>query len=180
MSGPRTPADDERRIVHETLIDAPLAAVWRAVTSRVLIAEWLGTNDLVAEAGRRFSLEIAGAAGEARFADGEVLAVAAERRLRFRLTERDDKAGEDRDGDGGGAFEIRSTVTVDLIQTEAGVLVRLTHDGFERVAIGLPAGGLVWAVAQQRVLRIRRAPRAGARAAPIAVRCEARRLAWAA
>ena len=180
MSGPVRPEGDERRIVHETLIDAPLAAVWRAVTSRVLVAEWLGTNDLVAEAGRRFSLEIAGARGEARAADGEVLEVAAERRLRFRLTERDDKAGEDGDGDGGDAFEIRSTVTVDLTQTESGVLVRLTHDGFERVPLGGPAPVLVWAVAQQRVLRIRRAPRAGVRATPTAVRCEVRRLAWAA
>jgi uncharacterized protein YndB with AHSA1/START domain len=175
MSGPETPTDEARRIVHEILIDAPLAAVWRAVTSRALIAEWLGANDLKPETGRRFSLEITDAAGEASVADGQVLEVEAERRLRFSLAERDDKGGDE-----GEPAEIRSTVQIELIQTEAGVLFRLTHDGFERVPLGIPAPGMVWAVAQQRVLRIRRAPRTGARAGPIAVRCALRRLAWAA
>ena len=176
MSGPETPrihlGDDTRRIVHEALIDAPLAVVWRAVTSRALIAEWLGANDLEPEAGRSFTLELPGPAGEVSIADGEVLEVEPGRRLRFSLTERDDKDGE--------PAEIRSTVRIDLIETEAGVLFRLTHDGFERVTVGVPAYAMVWAVAQQRVLHIPRRPRTHRSSAPVAVRCELRRLAWAA
>jgi len=127
MSGPETPEPEGRRIVHEALIDAPLATVWRAVTSRALIAEWLGANDLEPEAGRLFRLELPGEAGEVSITDGKVLDVAPERRLRFSLTERDDKESE--------PAEIRSTVQIDLIETEAGVLLRLTHDGFERVTV---------------------------------------------
>ncbi len=172
MSETEEPGAD-RRIVHEALIDAPLAAVWRAVTSRALIAEWLGANDLEPEAGRPFSLELPGEAGEGSIADGQVLEVEPGRRLRFRLTERDDKEGD-------GPAEIHSTVQIDLIETEAGVLFRLTHGGFERVTVGVPAYAMVWAVAQQRVLRIARRPRTHRSSAPIAVRCELRRLAWAA
>jgi len=172
MSGPETPEPEGRRIVHEALIDAPLATVWRAVTSRALIAEWLGANDLEPEAGRLFRLELPGEAGEVSITDGKVLDVAPERRLRFSLTERDDKESE--------PAEIRSTVQIDLIETEAGVLLRLTHDGFERVTVGVPVYGMVWAVAQQRVLHIRRRPHTRKSTAPMAVRCELRRLAWAA
>ena len=171
MTGPEKPADETRRIVHEALICAPLAAVWRAVTSRTLVAEWLGANDLVPEVGRRFGLEITGAAGETRIADGEVLDVEADRRLRFRLTERDERTQDE-------PMEIRSTVTIALIQTDAGVLGRLTHDGFERIPLNVPV--MVWAVAQQRVLHIRRTPRLHRAAPPTIASCGFRRLAWAA
>ena len=170
MTGPEQPADGPRRIAHETLIKAPIADVWRAVTSRALLAEWLGANDLAAEAGRRFSLEIIDAAGAVSVADGQVLEVEPERRLRFSLAERDDEGEE--------AAEIRSIVQIELVETEDGVRFRLTHDGFERVIV--PAGGMVWAVAQQRVLHIRRAPRTHRAAGPATVCCGLRRLAWAA
>ena len=173
MTRPGKPADEARRIVQETLIDAPVAAVWRAVTSRALIAEWLGANDLVAESDRPFSLEIADDSGAVSVADGRVLEVDPERRLRFSLTERDNRDGDE-------PAEIRSTVQIELIETEAGVLFRLTHDGFERVTVGVPAYAMVWAVAQQRVLRIPRRPRAYASMAPMAAGGELRRLAWAA
>ena len=172
MSGPENPKTEGRRIVHESLINAPLASVWRAVTSRTLIAEWLGANDLVAETGRRFSLEVPDAAGEVSVADGEVLEVEQERRLRLSLIERDDKEDE--------PAEIRSVVQIELIETESGVLFRLTHDGFERFTVGVPAYAMVWAVAQQRVLHIPRRPRTHRSSGPMAVRCDLRRLAWAA
>ena len=173
MSETESPNNDDRRIVHEALIDAPLAVVWRAVTARALIAEWLGANDLEPEIGRPFSLELPGEAGEASIADGRVLEVEPERRLRFSLAQRHDEDGA--------PAEIRSTVQIDLIETAAGVLFRLTHDGFKRVTVGGPAYGMVWAVAQQRALQIRRSPRTHHRStAPIAIRGEMRRLAWAA
>ena len=176
MSEPEKTTDDAkdaggRRIVHETLIAAPIDAVWRALTTRDLIVEWLGANDLRPEAGRPFTLELANEAGEVSYADGRVLEVEPERRLRFSLTEFED---------GPEPVEIRSTVRIDLTQTEDGVRFRLVHDGFERVPVAAPAHALVWAVAQQRVLQIRRSPRLRRPAAPIAVHCGPGRLAWAA
>jgi uncharacterized protein YndB with AHSA1/START domain len=165
MSEREEPAVESRRIIHETLIDAPIAAVWRAVTSPELVAEWLGVGEIRPEAGHRFVLTLVDDKGVVSHADGEVLEVDPERRLRFSLVER---APGDEDA------EIRSVVQIELVPTEDGVRFRLTHEGFERVA----ATSMVWAVAQQRILRIRRAP-ASRRDLSI-VTLGARRLAWAA
>jgi uncharacterized protein YndB with AHSA1/START domain len=159
------PADKTRHIIHETLIDAPIAAVWRAVTSPELVAEWLGVGDIRPETGHRFVLTLVDDKGVVSHADGEVLQVDAERRLRFSLVER---APGDEDA------EIRSVVQIELVPTEDGVRFRLTHEGFERVA----ATSMVWAVAQQRILRIRRAR--VLRHDTSIVMFGVRRLAWAA
>jgi uncharacterized protein YndB with AHSA1/START domain len=140
---PAADTADERRIVHEADIDAPLAVVWRALTTSALLAEWLGPNTLRAEVGRLFTVEIAKDGDEVSIADGEVLEVEPERRLRFSLMEQ--TFGDD-------PAEYRSVVEIVLTETPDGVRLRLVQDSFERV---VPATTMVWAVAAQRVLPLR-------------------------
>lgn len=97
--------------------------VWRALTTPALLARWLGPNDFRAEVGARFTVGgVPGAANDNALADCEVLAIEEGRLLRLGWREAD----------------VDSVVTFTLEPGEAGVRLRLTHDGFVTQG-GLPA-----------------------------------------
>lgn len=98
----------ERHLPH------PPARVWRALTKSWLVEQWLMSNDMVPEVGRRFAFRAQG--GLTRC---EVLAVEEPHRLAWRW------------GDGskdGGA--LRTVVTWTLEPSGAGTLLRIEHAGF--------------------------------------------------
>jgi uncharacterized protein YndB with AHSA1/START domain len=73
-----------RSLVFERTMRHPPEKVWRALTERHLIAEWLLDNDFVPEVGRRFTLRGAPLPGWSGIVHCEVLAVEPPHRLSYR------------------------------------------------------------------------------------------------
>ncbi|MBM4244492.1 MAG: SRPBCC domain-containing protein [Deltaproteobacteria bacterium] len=117
------------RTLHvERHLPQPPARVWRALTKSWLVEQWLMSNDMVPEVGRRFAFRAQG--GLTRC---EVLAVEEPCRLAWRW-------GDGRKG--GGA--LRTVVTWTLEPSGEGTLLRLEHAGFgvrdERACEAMRAG----------------------------------------
>ena len=109
-------------IVLDYDLDEAPEKVWRALTQPHLVAAWLGPNDIVPDAGRRFTLEPT----PAKAVECEVLEADPERRLSYRWREA---------GDGGGLTD--STVTFEVTPTPlGGSHLRLVHSGFRAAGAG--------------------------------------------
>jgi uncharacterized protein YndB with AHSA1/START domain len=116
------PATTDSALVFACELDAPPEKVWRALTERELVAQWLLPGDVRAEAGARFQLHPAANddTPDEGAIDCEVLEADPPYRLRYSWRE------GPRDGRG-----LDSTVTF-LLYAIAGGRTRLVivHDGF--------------------------------------------------
>jgi uncharacterized protein YndB with AHSA1/START domain len=111
--------------VTEILIDVdfghPPERVWRALTDRAVLSEWFMRTDLEPYEGRRFSLTPDGLLGLAGPIEGELVEVAAPRRLVMLWR------GE----------QMHSRVTWELVPLPLGCRLRMSHTGFIGVKGGL-------------------------------------------
>jgi uncharacterized protein YndB with AHSA1/START domain len=104
--------------VTEILIDAdfghPPERVWRALTDRAVLSQWFMRTDLEPYEGRRFRLVPDGLLGLAGPVEGELLEVAAPRRMVMLWR------GE----------QLHSRVTWELVPLPEGCRLRMSHTGF--------------------------------------------------
>lgn len=107
---------ETRAVVVEREMPFPPERIWRALTQRHLIEEWLMKNDFEPAVGHRFSLR-----GEwGGVLDCEVLALEPNRLLSYTW----DFAHED------AAYNLKSVVTFTLTQTSTGTRLRMEQSGF--------------------------------------------------
>lgn len=105
-----------RSVVVERELPHPPEKVWRALTQRHLVEEWLMKNDFEPLVGHRFNLR-----GEwGGVLDCEVLAVEPNRTLSYTWNFAHDDA----------AFNLESVVTFTLTPTAAGTQLRMEQVGF--------------------------------------------------
>jgi uncharacterized protein YndB with AHSA1/START domain len=131
--------------VIEKELPHPLEKVWRALTERPLIKEWLMDNDFQPAVGHRFSFRSTPVPNWNGVIDSEVLVVEPNKKLSYTWS----------------SFGLESVVVWTLAATSGGTLVRMEHSGFpldqeaaykgagygwrkfigglERVVAGLPA-----------------------------------------
>jgi uncharacterized protein YndB with AHSA1/START domain len=125
-------------MVFECDFDEPPEKVWRALTERELLDEWLSNDDEAAEPKRNLT-------------QYEVLDAEPHRLLRY--TCRDREPADDRNAGDGGVLE--STVTFELSPGEAGgTHLRLTHADF-RITSQSQRPGILCALEPARVRRRR-------------------------
>ena len=111
-----TGAAEARSVTVERDFPYPPARLWRALTRKHLIAEWLMANDFEAVVGHRFNLK-----GEwGGVLDCEVLAMEPERTLSWRWDFTHDDP----------AYDLRSVVTFTLTPTETGTRLSMEQKGF--------------------------------------------------
>lgn len=107
---------ETRAVVVEREMPFPPERIWRALTQRHLIEEWLMKNDFEPAVGHRFNLR-----GEwGGVLDCEVLALEPNRLLSYTW----DFAHED------AAYNLKSVVTFTLTQTSTGTRLRMEQSGF--------------------------------------------------
>jgi len=97
----------------------PPEKVWRALTEREAISQWLMENDFVAEVGRTFQFRAKPQPGWSGIVDGKVLEVEPPRRLVYSWKNE----------------MVDTVVTVTLSAAPGGTNLRLEHTGF----VGLKA-----------------------------------------
>jgi len=107
---------ETRAAVVEREFAHPPEKIWRALTQKHLIAEWLMNNDFLAETGHRFNL--VGDWGGTL--DCEVLAVEPHETLSYTWNYPNDDP----------AFALESVVTFTLTPTPKGTLLRVEQAGF--------------------------------------------------
>ena len=98
-------------IEHDEFLPHPPATVWRALTDRDLIAQWLMPNDFEPTVGHRFQFDT----GQWGFTDCEVLDLEPERLLRISWQNQ----------------SLDTTVTFRLVAEGTGTRVFLEHAGFD-------------------------------------------------
>ena len=103
------PPDDKRQIIVERHFACSPDKLWRVLTERHLIADWLMPNDFEPKLGHRFSLEAPW--GEVC---AEVLILEPQRKLAYSWNTKD----------------LESIVTWVLVPTESGTVLRMEQVGF--------------------------------------------------
>jgi uncharacterized protein YndB with AHSA1/START domain len=114
-----TPAAASRSIVVEREMPHPPEKVWRALTTRELIADWLMENDFEATPGHRFQFRAKPVPGWTGVTNCEVIELDPPRRLAYRW-------GDGSESDSG----LKTVVTWTLTPTAGGTLVRMEQSGF--------------------------------------------------
>jgi|SRR6185295_10676761 len=107
----------ERDIVIEVTYPVESEFVWRAITERDLLREWLMDNDFRAEEGARCEFRMPPMPGFSGVVQCEVIEVQVNRRLIYTW-------------DGGGSWG-KTTVVWTLEPAGAGTKLRLEHKGFQ-------------------------------------------------
>jgi uncharacterized protein YndB with AHSA1/START domain len=102
-------ATETRTVTVERELPFPSEKIWRALTERHLIAEWLMKNDFALDVGRRFKLT-----GDWGSVDCEVLEIEPNRSLSYSWN----------------AMGLESTVTFTLTKTGTGTRLRMDQAGF--------------------------------------------------
>jgi uncharacterized protein YndB with AHSA1/START domain len=108
------PAESTRSVVIERVFAHPPEKVWRALTEKALIAQWLMNNDFAPVAGRKFQFRSEPVPNWDGVIDGEVLIVDPLKQLSYRWS----------------SFGLDSVVLWTLTPTEGGTHVRMEHSGF--------------------------------------------------
>jgi uncharacterized protein YndB with AHSA1/START domain len=112
---------DTKSIVVERTLAHPPEKVWRALTSSVLIAQWLMSNDFQPRLGHRFNFRATPIPNMWNgVTDCEVLEIDEPRRLAYSWNASGDEAA---DG-------LKSVVTWTLSPADGGTHVRMEHTGF--------------------------------------------------
>ncbi len=107
---------ETRTVVVEREMPHPPEKIWRALTQRHLVEEWLMKNDFEAVVGHRFNLR-----GDwGGVLDCEVLAVEPHKTLSYTWDFAHDDA----------AYNLKSIVTFTLTPTRAGTHLRMEQSGF--------------------------------------------------
>jgi uncharacterized protein YndB with AHSA1/START domain len=101
-------------LVVEREMPHPPEKIWRALTQRPLIEEWMMTNDFQPVAGHRFSFRATPVPGWNGIIDCEVLVVERNSRLSYSW----------------GSMGMESVVAWTLTPTPGGTHVRMEHSGF--------------------------------------------------
>lgn len=108
------PTEDTRSVVIERVFPHPPERLWRALTEKPLIAQWLMNNDFEPVAGRRFQFRADPMPQWDGVIECEVLIVEPMRQLSYRWA----------------ALGLDSVVLWTLTATEGGTHVRMEHSGF--------------------------------------------------
>ncbi|SEG43222.1 Uncharacterized conserved protein YndB, AHSA1/START domain [Bryocella elongata] len=103
-----------RSVVMEKMFAHPQQKVWRALTEKALVAQWLMKNDFEPEVGRRFQLRSEPMPNWDGIIDCEVLVVEPLKELSYRWS----------------TFGLDTVVNFTLTPTEGGTLVHMEHSGF--------------------------------------------------
>ena len=112
---------DTKSIVVERTLAHPPEKVWRALTSSVLIAQWLMSNDFQPRLGHRFNFRATPIPNMWNgVTDCEVLEIDEPRKLAYSWNASGDEAA---DG-------LKSVVTWTLSPADGGTHVRMEHTGF--------------------------------------------------
>ena len=112
---------DTKSIVVERTLAHPPEKVWRALTSSVLIAQWLMSNDFQPRLGHRFNFRATPIPNMWNgVTDCEVLEIDEPRKLAYSWNA---SGGEAADG-------LKSVVTWTLSPADGGTHVRMEHTGF--------------------------------------------------
>jgi uncharacterized protein YndB with AHSA1/START domain len=111
-------ATETRSVTVEREFPYPPEKLWRALTQPHLIEEWLMKNDFKPVVGHQFNLRADPQPGWNGVIDCEVLVVEPNKTLSYTWT-----AGE-------AELAIQSVVTLSLVPTSAGTLLRMEQTGF--------------------------------------------------
>lgn len=103
-----------RSLVIEKEVPHPLEKVWRALTQRALVKEWLMDNDFEPVVGHRFQFRSKPVPGWNGIIDSEVLVIEPNKKLSYSW----------------GTMGMESVVEWTLSATERGTLVRMVQSGF--------------------------------------------------
>jgi uncharacterized protein YndB with AHSA1/START domain len=114
------PAAATRSLVVERVMAHPPEKIWRALTQRPLIEEWLMKSDFQPVVGHKFNFRAPPVAHWNGVTDCEVLIVEPHRRLSYRWDASGDEA----------ANGLKTVVTWTLTPTSGGTLVRMEQSGF--------------------------------------------------
>jgi uncharacterized protein YndB with AHSA1/START domain len=109
-----------RSIVIEKDMPHPPEKIWRALTQRALLEEWLMKNDFEPVVGRKFNFRSTPMPQWNGVTDCEVLAVEPNKKLSYRW---DSSGDEAKDG-------LRTIVTWTLTPTATGTHLRMEQSGF--------------------------------------------------
>jgi uncharacterized protein YndB with AHSA1/START domain len=121
-------AKAEESVVIECDLPDPPEKVWRALTERELLAQWIMPNDMKPEVGARFSFRPAQEEGGRAEVECEVLEAEPNRTLRWRQRERDDSDAA--------LAPVESVVSFELEAIPGGgTHLRVVHDEFSAEAI---------------------------------------------
>ncbi|MGH6895280.1 MAG: SRPBCC family protein [Geminicoccaceae bacterium] len=115
-----TEADATRSLVIEREMSYPPEKIWRALTQRPLIEDWLMRNDFEPVVGHRFNFRATPMPHWNGVVDCEVLVVAPYERLSYSWN----ASGEEAAGG------LRTVVTWTLTPTEGGTRLRMEQSGF--------------------------------------------------
>ena len=128
-------ATDLQSIVIERDMAAAPAAVWHALTTSDVIAEWLMENDFQPTLGQKFNFRAEPMYGWNGVTDCEVVELAENETLTYRW----DASGDQAEGG------LKTTVRWTLAPSPKGTLLKLEHAGFRREdAGGFQAMGAGW------------------------------------
>jgi uncharacterized protein YndB with AHSA1/START domain len=109
-----TEASERRIAIVERAMSAPPEKLWRALTQRHLIEEWLMKNDFKPVPGHKFNLSRQPSPDVNVVIDCEVLTVEENKRLSYRWS----------------AYGTDTVVTFTLTPTGSGTMLRVEQDGF--------------------------------------------------
>lgn len=115
-----TKLESTRSIVIERELPYPPEKVWRALTERALIEEWLMASDFAPLVGRKFNFRAPPAPHWNGVTDCEVIEVEPMSRLSYTWNSSREEA----------ANGLKTIVIWTLAPTRAGVLLRTEHSGF--------------------------------------------------
>jgi uncharacterized protein YndB with AHSA1/START domain len=108
------PTDKPATVVVERVFAHPPEKLWRALTEKSLVAEWLMQNDFAPVAGQKFQLRSDPVAGWDGIIDCKVLIVDPMKRLSYSWR----------------TLGLGSVVLFTLTPTNDGTLLRMEHSGF--------------------------------------------------
>ncbi|MER8422382.1 SRPBCC domain-containing protein [Mesorhizobium sp. M0199] len=135
---------ETKSIVVERLIPHAAEKIWRALTVRHLVAEWLMENDFAPEQGHRFTFRATPVPGWSGVTNCEVLKIEPPRLLAYSW-------GDGTESDSG----LKTVVTWSLTPEGKATRVRMEHSGFrsedERGYIGMGSG---WPRILERLERV--------------------------
>jgi len=109
-----------KAIRREVLFPRPRAAVWRAITDRATLAEWMYPNDFEPRVGHRFTFRMPPMPGWNGVTDCEVLTVEPPDELSYTWN----ASGEEAENG------LKTVVKWTLEPVDGGVLVRMEQSGF--------------------------------------------------
>jgi len=109
-----------RSLVVERLMPHPPEKIWRAITERPLLEEWLMKNDFQPVVGHRFNFRATATPHWNGVTDCEVLVVEPNKRLSYSWNASGEEA----------ANGLKTVVSWTLTPTKGGTLVRMEQSGF--------------------------------------------------